>query len=63
MSIPRSVAQILSGHVTLGLEGIDRMYLNVYVPRKGSSTARHLKTMNGGATIYTGPSSLDRCCA
>jgi hypothetical protein len=33
MSIPRSVAQILSGHVTLELEGIDRMYLNVYVPR------------------------------
>ena len=33
MSIPRSVAQILSGHVTLGLEGIDPMYLNVYEPR------------------------------
>jgi hypothetical protein len=33
MSIARSVAQILSEHVTLALEGIDRMYLNVYVPR------------------------------
>ena len=33
MSIARSVAQILSQHVTLELEGIDRMYLNVYVPR------------------------------
>jgi hypothetical protein len=33
MSISRSVAQILSEHVTLELEGIDRMYLNVYVPR------------------------------
>ena len=33
MSIPRSVAEILSDHVTLELEGIDRMYLNVYVPR------------------------------
>lgn len=32
MSIPRSVAEILSEHVTLELEGIDRMYLNVYVP-------------------------------
>lgn len=32
MSIPRSVAEILSEHVTLQLEGIDRMYLNVYVP-------------------------------
>jgi hypothetical protein len=33
MSIARSVAEILSEHVTLELEGIDRMYLNVYVPR------------------------------
>lgn len=33
MSIPRSVAEILSKHVTLEIEGIDRMYLNVYVPR------------------------------
>jgi hypothetical protein len=32
MSVPRSVADVLSGHVTLELEGIDRMYLNVYVP-------------------------------
>jgi hypothetical protein len=33
MTIPRSVAEILSKHVTLEVEGIDRMYLNVYVPR------------------------------
>ena len=33
MSIARSVAEILSEHVTLELESIDRMYLNVYVPR------------------------------
>ncbi len=33
MSISRSVAEILSEHVTLEIEGIDRMYLNVYVPR------------------------------
>jgi hypothetical protein len=32
MSVPRSVAAVLSGHVTLEVEGIDRMYLNVYVP-------------------------------
>ncbi len=32
MSVPRSVAEVLSGHVTLEVEGIDRMYLNVYVP-------------------------------
>ena len=33
MSISRGVAEILSEHVTLELEGIDRMYLNVFVPR------------------------------
>jgi len=33
MSLPRSVAEILREHVTLELEGIDRMYLNAYVPR------------------------------
>jgi hypothetical protein len=32
MSVPRSVADVLREHVTLELEGIDRMYLNVYVP-------------------------------
>src|SRR5947208_16816162 len=33
MSLPRSVAEILREHVTLEIEGIDRMYLNVYVPQ------------------------------
>ncbi len=33
MSIPRSVADILREHVTLQVEGIDRMYLNVYQPK------------------------------
>jgi hypothetical protein len=33
MSISRSVAEILSEHVTLELECIDRIYLNVFVPR------------------------------
>src|ERR1700758_3465813 len=32
MSVPQSVADILSRHVTFQLECIDRMYLNVYVP-------------------------------
>jgi hypothetical protein len=31
MSVPRSVADVLAEHVTLEVEGIDRMYLNVYV--------------------------------
>jgi hypothetical protein len=33
MTIPRSVAEVLSDHVTLEVECIDRMYLNLYVPR------------------------------
>src|SRR6266481_6784656 len=32
MSIPRTVAEVLRQHVTLEVEGIDRMYMNVYVP-------------------------------
>ena len=31
--IAQSVADILGQHVKLSVEGIDRMYLNVYVPR------------------------------
>lgn len=33
MSLPRSVADVLEAHVTLELECLDRMYLNVYQPR------------------------------
>jgi hypothetical protein len=33
MRVPRSVAEVLSEHVTLEVEGIDRMYLNVYIPQ------------------------------
>ena len=33
MSLPQSVAEILKEHVTLEVEGIDRMYLNVYIPQ------------------------------
>ena len=32
MSVPRSVSEVLSEHVTLEIEGIDRLYLNLYVP-------------------------------
>jgi hypothetical protein len=31
--VPRSVADVLADHVTLELECIDRMYLNLYVPK------------------------------
>src|SRR5580765_3256379 len=33
MSVPRSLATVLQQHVTLEVEGIDRMYLNVYQPK------------------------------
>lgn len=33
MSLARTAAEVLRDHVTLEIEGIDRMYLNVYVPR------------------------------
>jgi len=32
MTLPRTAADVLSGHVTLEIESIDRMYLNLYVP-------------------------------
>lgn len=32
MSLPHSVADVLNDHVTLEIQGIDRMFLNVYVP-------------------------------
>lgn len=33
MKLAQSVAEVLADHVTLEVEGIDRMYLNVYVPQ------------------------------
>jgi len=33
MTLPRSVADVLSGHVTFELESIDRLYCNLYVPQ------------------------------
>jgi hypothetical protein len=33
MTLPRSAADVLAGHVLFELEAIDRMYLNVYQPR------------------------------
>jgi hypothetical protein len=32
MTVARTAADVLSGHVTLEVESIDRMYLNLYVP-------------------------------
>jgi hypothetical protein len=33
MSVPRTVAEVIRQHVTLEVEGLDRMYLNVYQPK------------------------------
>src|SRR3981081_780285 len=44
MTLPRSAAAVLQDHVTLEVEGIDRMYLNVYQPR--------LQTDRGVAAIF-----------
>src|SRR5205814_6185729 len=33
MTLPRTVAEVLSDHVVFEIECIDRMYLNVYQPR------------------------------
>ena len=44
MSLPRTVAEVLTDHVTLEVEGIDRMYLNVYQPR--------LQTERGVAAFF-----------
>jgi hypothetical protein len=33
MTLPRSVADVVSRHVVFEIESIDRMYLNLYVPQ------------------------------
>jgi len=38
MSLPRTVTDVLKNHVTLEVESIDRMYLNVYVPSLQTDT-------------------------
>ncbi len=50
MTIPRSVSEVLSQHVTLEIEGIDRLYLNLYVPRfqrpEGGTSGSTIATMS-----------------
>jgi len=33
MKLPHSVSEVLRDHIVLESEGIDRLYLNVYVPQ------------------------------
>ncbi len=52
MSITQSVSTILREHVTLEVESIDRMYLNVYVPRlQSTGGVAHFFRAQRGATF------------
>ena len=53
MSLPRSVAEILREHVALEVEGIDRMYLNAYVP--GLQYASGSPPCSGGTAVSRSP--------
>src|SRR5215831_7253090 len=46
MTLPRTVADVLSRHVTFEIESIDRMYLNVYQPK--------LQYTAGAAAFFVG---------
>src|SRR5947207_12988096 len=46
MTLPRTVADVLSRHVSFEIECIDRMYLNVYQPR--------LQHTGGAAGFFVG---------
>jgi len=53
--ITRSVAQLLAEHVTLDVEGIDRLYLNAYQPRlqTGAGVAAFFKGHRGARVVST----------
>src|SRR5436309_4267148 len=60
--IRKSVAEILTDHVTFALEAIDRMYLNAYVPslQTGAGLVYFLKTQLGvrvPSTVMVAPMS------
>lgn len=55
MKIAQSVAEILRGHVSLELECLDRVYLNVYVPQLqyAGGVAAFLKGQRGARVVST----------
>jgi hypothetical protein len=55
MKIPQAVAAILRDHVTLELECLDRLYLNVSVPQLqyAGSVAAFLKERRGAVVVST----------
>ena len=59
MTLPRSAADVLSGHVVFEIESIDRMYLNVWQPRlqHGAGAAAFFTSHRGHA--YAGTALMD----
>jgi hypothetical protein len=59
MTLPRTVADVLTDHVVFEIESIDRMYLNVYVPRLQYATGivqyihRHLGLPVASTVVLT----------
>jgi hypothetical protein len=55
MTLPRTVADVLSGHVAFEIESIDRMYLNVWQPRlqHGAGAAAFFTSHRGHAYAST----------
>ena len=56
MSVPRTVADVIRQHITLEVEGIDRMYLNGYQPKlqteRGVAALRKLQGKNYAASRH-----------
>jgi len=62
--VDQTVAELLKDHVTLDLEGIDRLYLNLYQPRlqTGGGVATFFKVHRGAkvaSTVLMAPISRD----
>ena len=55
MTLPRSAADVLSGHVVFEIESIDRMYLNAWQPRLqfGAGAAAFFTSHRGHAYAST----------
>ena len=55
MTLPRTAADVLSGHVVFEIESIDRMYLNVWQPRlqHGAGAAAFFTSHRGHAYAST----------
>jgi hypothetical protein len=73
MTVARSVSEVLSEHVTLEVECIDRLYMNLYVPllQRVEGAAHFMRTERGAkfaSTVVVAPmtrafvSSIERFC-